>query len=72
MVKQFALMHPLCGHYLQDAQKDGARTSLIRRYENRAPLAGTDASSWIRAAAYCLYPFVCIGAARQILARRVI
>ena len=31
--------------------KDGARTSLIRRYENRAPLAGTDASSWIRAAA---------------------
>ena len=31
--------------------KDGARTSLIRRYENRVPLAGTDASSWIRAAA---------------------
>ena len=31
--------------------KDGARTSLIRRYENRAPLAGTDASGWIRAAA---------------------
>ena len=31
--------------------KDGARTSLIRRYEKRAPLAGTDASSWIRAAA---------------------
>ena len=29
--------------------ESGARTSLIRRYENRVPLVGTDALSWVRA-----------------------
>ncbi len=30
--------------------EDGARTSLIRRYEDRVPAPGTEASGWVRAA----------------------